>query len=513
MTTTSVESHIMQGHVPVAGVRDGICLDGQWELGAGPAFDVINPANGELVQTIHQADAEQAARAIAIADTARRKPEWSAALPHERAMVLHEIARGIDENADWLARLQTANTGKTLSETTTLVASAARTFRYFAAAAESMDGQVTARRGPWQTTTQYEPLGVIAAITPWNSPIASDAQKIAPALAAGNAVVLKPAEWTPLVAMGLMQIIDDSSLPKGLCTILPGKGSVIGDVITSHPAVSKIAFTGGTATGRRIARAAADRFIPCTLELGGKSPNIVLADADIDSAVAGVLFGIFSSSGQSCIAGSRLFVHRSLYREVVDRIVESAKTLTVGPGIDAHTKVGPLVHRRHRDEVDSWVQGARAEGGTVLCGGAAPSGDRYDIGNYYLPTVIEGLPNSSQTCQQEIFGPVLVCLPFDDEEDLVSQANDTVYGLAAGIWTRDYQVAARLADRINAGTIWVNTYKQFSISTPFSGFKDSGLGVDKGRAGLAEYSQLKSVYWGLDHAPNAWANPDVAESR
>jgi aldehyde dehydrogenase (NAD+) len=279
----------------------------------------------------------------------------------------------------------------------------------------------------------------------------------------------------------------------------------VGEAIVTHPGVGKVSFTGGTATGRRISHAAAEKLMPVSLELGGKSPTVVLEDADVDAAVNGILFGIFSSSGQSCIAGSRLFVADSLYDEVLERIVARTAALRVGHGLDPDTHVAPLVHRDHRDTVAGHVARARDEGARLLVGGDVPSGAEYTDGAYFQPTVLDGLPNSSATCQEEIFGPVLVALRFKDEDDLVAQANDSVYGLACGLWTADYRRAWRLARRIEAGTVWINTYKQFSISTPFGGMKESGLGREKGRAGIAAYSRQKSVYWGLDQAPHPWA--------
>ncbi|MEE2034262.1 aldehyde dehydrogenase family protein, partial [Rhodococcus chondri] len=349
-------------------------------------------------------------------------------------------------------------------------------------------------------------IGVVGAIAPWNSPVASDAQKIAPALAAGNAVVLKPAEWTPLVSLALGRLIHDTGLPPGLLSVLPGKGSILGDAIVQHPHVGKVSFTGGTRTGRAIAHAAAEKLMPVSLELGGKSPTIVLDDADVDAAVAGVMYGIFSSTGQSCIAGSRLFVDRKLYDRFVERLVERTRHLRLGHGRDPRTQVGPMVHHAHRDSVAAYVDLARREGGRVLCGGALPEDEDLAAGAYYLPTVIDGLRNDARVCQEEIFGPVLVVLPFDDEADLLAQANDSVFGLAAGIWTRDYRRAWRLARRLEVGTVWINTYKKFSISTPFGGVKESGLGVEKGRAGIAAYSRQKSVYLGLDDGPDTWAD-------
>lgn len=488
-------------------VPDRIFVGGAWKHGAGPTSHVLDPATGEVLQTVGQATVDDVDEAVRAGHRAAADPEWGALLPHERARYLTRIADCIEGAAERLALLQTRNTGKSLAETSALVASAAGTFRYFAAVLETLDSELTAPRGDYLTLSLNEPIGVVAAITPWNSPIASDAQKIAPALAAGNAVVLKPAEWTPLVTLALARVIEESGLPPGLLSVLPGKGSVLGEALVTHPGVGKVSFTGGTATGRRIAHHAAERLIPVSLELGGKSPTIVLDDADIDLAVNGVLYGIFSSSGQSCIAGSRLFVARGLYRAFVDRLVEKASQLRVGPGTDPRVQVGPLVHPRHRDSVAQYVELARSEGGTVLCGGRVPEDPSLASGAYYLPTVIEDLDNTARSCREEIFGPVLVALPFDGEDDLVAQANDSVYGLAAGVWTRDHRRAWRLARRLDAGTVWVNTYKQFSISTPFAGIKDSGIGVEKGRQGIAAYSRQKSVYLGLDEEPHPWADP------
>ncbi|GAB7064966.1 aldehyde dehydrogenase [Streptomyces mexicanus] len=489
---------------------DEILIAGRFRRGAGGPIRTVNPADGTLITTVHAAspaDVDEAARAAADAAAA---PAWRDLLPHQRARVLTRIGDLIEEHAAELSALQTADTGKTLTETRALALSAAGTFRYTAAALETAEDALTPARGPYVTMSVHEPIGVVGAINPWNSPIASDAQKVAPALAGGNAVLLKPAEWTPLVSLAfgrlVHRVLTEAGLPTALLSVLPGKGSVVGDAIVTHPLVRRIGFTGGTATGRSIARAAADKLVPASLELGGKSPTIVREDADVQQALAGVMFGIFSSSGQSCIAGSRLFVHRSLYDSFLGELVERVRKLRVGPGTDPATQVAPLVHHRHRDAVAAYVDLARAEGGRVLCGGAAPDGPSYAAGAYYLPTVIDGLPNSARVCQEEIFGPVLVALPYEDEDDLVRQANASVYGLACGIWTRDARAAWRLARRIDAGTVWINTYKQFSISTPFGGRKDSGLGTEKGRDLIRAYQRQKSLYWGTDTTPLPWAD-------
>ncbi|MFI6565077.1 aldehyde dehydrogenase family protein [Streptomyces sp. NPDC050534] len=489
---------------------DEILIAGHWRRGRGLPIHTVNPADGAVLTTVHAAsveDVEEAARAAAEAAAA---PEWRDLLPHRRARVLYRIGDAIEEHAEQLSALQTADTGKTLGETRALALSAAGTFRYTAAALETAEDALTPSRGPYVTMSVYEPIGVVGAVNPWNSPIASDAQKVAPALAGGNAVLLKPAEWTPLVSLAfgrlVHQVLAEAGLPTALLAVLPGKGSIVGDAIVRHPLVGRIGFTGGTGTGRGIAHAAADKLIPASLELGGKSPTIVREDADVEQALAGVMFGIFSSSGQSCIAGSRLFVHSSLYDSFVGELVERVRKLRVGAGTSPDTQVAPLVHHRHRDAVAAYVELAREEGGRVLCGGAVPEGEAYAEGAYYLPTVIDGLPNSARTCQEEIFGPVLVALPYDDEDELVAQANASDFGLACGIWTRDARAAWRLGRRIEAGTVWINTYKQFSISTPFAGMKDSGLGTEKGRDLIRAYQRQKSLYWGTDSAPLPWAN-------
>ena len=478
-------------------------IGGEWRKGRGAPITSVFAAEGIENQTLAGASRDDALDAISAACEAQQDPAWRDLKPHERATHLHRIADGIAANIDRISWIQSRDTSKTLAETRALALSAAGTFRYFAAVVETSDDLLTAPRGDYLTSSVHEPLGVVAAITPWNSPIASDAQKVAPALAAGNAVVLKPASWSPLVCLELARIIDEAGLPRGLFSVLPGSGREVGTLLVEHPGIAKVSFTGGTSTGRHLAGIAARKLMPVSLELGGKSPTIVFDDCDMDLAIAGVLFGIFSSSGQSCIAGSRLFVQRGIYDRFVERLVQATRALSVGHPFDPRTQVSSLIHADHRASVEAYVALARGEGGEVLCGGARPEG--LDAGAYFLPTIIAGLDNAARTCREEIFGPVLVVMPFDDEADVIAQGNDSDYGLACGIFSNDRRKCWRVARAIRAGTVWVNTYKQFSIATPFGGDGASGMGREKGRAGLRAYQTQKSIYEDLGGQPHPWA--------
>lgn len=492
--------------------QNKLFIAGEWEEGTGAEITSVFPADGSVNRVLHGASVADGERAIERAKRAQADPAWRNLKPHERARFLYAIADGIEANAERIAHIQSRDTGKTLRETGALAASAAGTFRYFGAVLETSDEALTAQRGDALTMSVHEPLGLIGAITPWNSPIASDAQKVAPALAAGNAVLLKPASWSPLVSLELARIIEASGLPKGLFSVLPGSGREVGNLLVEHPDIAKISFTGGTDTGRALAVKAAQKLMPVSLELGGKSPTIVFADADIEQALAGVLFGIFSSTGQSCIAGARLFVERPIYDQFVQRLVEATQRLKVGHPFDAATQVAPMVHFDHRNSVADHVERARREGAEILVGGRAPEGADFDKGAYYLPTILAGLDNTARICREEVFGPVLVVLPFDDEDELIAQANDNQYGLACGIWTRDFPKSWRVGRAISTGTVWINTYKQFSISTPFGGEKESGMGREKGREGIHAYMAQKSFYTDLSGAPHPWAAATVGAS-
>jgi acyl-CoA reductase-like NAD-dependent aldehyde dehydrogenase len=468
-----------------------ICIAGEWRLGGGDVYESLYPATGEPIARLKAASLADVEEAITRADHAFRTSGWGQRLPHERAAVLHRVAQIIREEAEPLAQKQRLDNGKPITETRNLVASAAGTFQFFAAALRDAGGNHHAFA---RCLRHDERARAHGRGRRHHAVELAHRQRSAEARArAGRgqcAVVVKPAEVTPLMALELARICEQAGVPKGIVSVLPGRGSVIGDAITKHPLVKRVSFTGGTTTGKHIAHIAADKMMPVSLELGGKSATMVLDDADLDHAVSGVLYGIFSSSGESCIAGSRLFVARGIYDEFLTRLTEGANALRVGDPASERTQMGPLITAKHREGIERYVELGVSEGGRIRTGGVRPHGAGYDHGYFYKPTIIEGLTNSARTTQEEIFGPVLVAMPFDNEEELIAQANDSVYALAAGVWSRDFKRAWRLGRAVQAGTVWVNTYKQFSVSTPFGGWRDSGLGARRAaRASSSTWSR------------------------
>jgi betaine-aldehyde dehydrogenase len=473
-------------------------IGGEWVAASEGVLTCVDPATGRVSHEVCAAGAREVAQAVDAAAQAAANGAWRELLPHKRAGLLRKIAEGIQSNGVELARLQMIENGKVWSECVAQVASAAATFVYFAGVCETQASEMTPPRGAYLTAVVHEPYGVVAAITPWNSPLTMEAQKVAPALAAGNAVVLKPSELTPSPALELGRIALEAGLPPGVLNVVPGTGAQAGAALVAHPGVRMVSFTGGTESGRRIALAAAQRLIPAALELGGKSPHVVFADADLDAAVEAVASGIFEGSGQSCVAGSRLFVQRPVFERVLAALVPRALALRVDLPDAEGAQMGPIASFAHRDRIEALVAKARAAGAQVVAGGDRPAEARLAGGAFYRPTVLAGIENRAAIAREEIFGPVLCALPIDDEDDLVAQANDSAYGLAAGIWTRDFARAWRVARRLEAGTVWINTYKQLSIATPFGGFKESGIGREKGPGGVRLYQQSKSIYLGLE---------------
>jgi betaine-aldehyde dehydrogenase len=482
----------------VAGVKPvPLLIGGRWVQDTPSYITHVNPATGEVNYQVCAGTEAHIDSAVKSAHTAASKAEWRNMLPHNRAQILHRIADLMMERSDMLARCQMVENGKVWKECKNQVINGAATFRYCAAAIETLGSEITPPRGNYLSMTVYEPWGVVAAITPWNSPITLTCNKIAAALAAGNGVVLKPASYTPTSGIELGRIALDAGVPPGVLNVVPGAGSKIGDALVTHPLVRMVSFTGGTEVGRRISELAGKKIIPAVLELGGKSPHIIFADANLSAASDAATVAIFEGTGQSCTAGSRLFVERQVYDEVLSMIVERARALRVDLPDAPGAQLGPSASFAQRDFIEQMVEGARQAGSDILIGGARPSDPRLANGAFYLPTIVTGITNKSKIAQQEIFGPVLCVLPFDNEDDLVEQANDTTYGLASGIWTADYKRAWRVARALEAGMVWINTYKQFSTAAPFGGFKDSGLGREKGLQGIRTYQQVKTMFWSM----------------
>jgi betaine-aldehyde dehydrogenase len=472
-------------------------IGGEWVQYTSSHITHVNPATGEVNYEVCAATEAHIDAAVKSAHEAARQPAWRNMLPHDRARLLNRIADLILERSDLLARCQMVENGKVWKECKNQVINGAATFRYCAAAIEVLGSEITPPRGNYLSMTVYEPWGVVAAITPWNSPITLTCNKVAAALAAGNGVVLKPASFTPTSGIELGRIALDAGLPPGLFNVVPGIGSKIGDALVTHPLVRMVSFTGGTEVGRRISELAGKKIIPAVLELGGKSPHIIFADADLKAAADAATVAIFEGTGQSCTAGSRLFVQRKVYDQMISMVMEKGRALRVDLPDAPGAQLGPSASFSQREFVEKMVEGARSEGADILIGGSRPSDPRLAKGAFYLPTIVTGITNQSKIAQQEIFGPVLCAMPFDDEDDLIQQSNDTTYGLAAGIWTADYKRAWRVARALEAGMIWINTYKQFSTAAPFGGFKDSGLGREKGLQGIRTYQQVKTMFWSM----------------
>ncbi|MER7212558.1 aldehyde dehydrogenase family protein [Streptosporangium sp. NPDC000239] len=469
-------------------------IDGQWvDAASGRTFATPDPATGQTLAHVAEADAEDVDRAVRAARRAFEHGPWSRMTASERGRIIWRIGDLILEHAEELAQLESLDNGKPLSVARVAdVPLAADLFHYMAGWATKIEGNTIALSVPGSTFHAYtlrEPVGVVAQIIPWNFPLLMAAWKLGPALATGNVVILKPAEQTPLSALRLAELIAEAGVPDGVVNVLPGYGETAGAALAAHDGVDKVAFTGSTEVGRLIVHAAAGNLKKVTLELGGKSPNVVFDDADPALAVQGAANAIFFNHGQCCIAGSRLFVHRSRFDEVVEGVAEIARGIRLGPGLDADTQMGPLVSDEQLRRVTGYLDSGRQEGARTVTGG-----DRHgDQGYFVQPTVITDVRPEMRLVREEIFGPVVVASPFSDLDEIAAQANDTVYGLGAGIWTRDISKAHALAGRIRAGTVWINCYNVFDAALPFGGYKQSGWGREMGHQVLDAYTEVKSV--------------------
>jgi len=475
-----------------------LLINNEWRNAAsGGTMAVVNPATEEVITEVAAADAADVEAAVAAARAALSGP-WGQMSARDRGRLIARLAARLMERVEEVARLETLHNGKPISESRHIeIPAAAECLEYYAGWADKVMGETIPVKGNYLTYTLREPLGVVAAIVPWNFPLLLAAWKIAPALACGNTVILKPASQTPLTALALGEIAVEVGLPPGVLNVITGSGAVIGQALVEHPGVDKIAFTGDTATGKTIMRGAAETLKRITLELGGKSPNIVFADADIEAAIRGVAIGIFYGKGEVCAAGSRLLVDRAIKDEFIDKLAARAKKTVPGDPLDPKTRFGAVSSRKQMDTVLRYIDSGRQEGATLVAGG-----QRADIGTgkgfFVQPTVFADVTPAMTIAREEIFGPVLAAIEFADVDEAISRANDSPYGLAAGVWTRDIKKAHHVARRLQAGTVWVNTYNVYDTAAPFGGYKQSGFGREMSAHALEHYTQIKSVWIDLN---------------
>jgi acyl-CoA reductase-like NAD-dependent aldehyde dehydrogenase len=471
-------------------------IGGKWvDSASGKTFETRDPSTGEVLALVAEAGAEDADRAVAAARKAHDSGVWRDLPPAERARALWRVGDLIEERALEFAQLESLDNGMPINDALLFhIPVTAATFRYYAGWVTKLDGgtQQTSFPGKYLSYTLRQPVGVVAQIIPWNFPLMMASWKVAPALACGNSLVLKPSEETPLSALLLAQILEEAEIPAGVVNVVPGPGETVGARLASHPHVDKIAFTGSTEVGKLVARAAAESNLKrVSLELGGKSPNIVFADADLARAVSGAFIGIFFNQGQVCSAGSRLFVQDKVYDQTVDELSKSVEDLQLGPGIDPMTQMGPLVSKAQMDRVLGYITTGSREGARLVAGGGRAEG--LGSGYFVRPTVFADVDGKMRIAREEIFGPVLAAIPFSDEDDLIAKANDTIYGLVAGVWTNDVKRAHRVAHALQAGTVYVNCYHVADPATPWGGFKQSGWGRELGPYALDLYTELKNV--------------------
>ncbi|WP_088292753.1 aldehyde dehydrogenase family protein [Bacillus mycoides] len=480
-------------------------VNGEWrESSNQEKRTIINPANGKGIAYAPEGTIEDAKYAIEVARTAFDSGIWSATSTAERASYLFKIADEIDKNMEELVYLETMDNGKTYREAEGDIGDAAACFRYYAGLITKPDGQTYHVADPMQAMVVREPVGVCGLIVPWNYPLLMSVWKIAPALAAGNTIVFKPSEVTPITATKLFEILEKVGLPKGVANMVMGAGPIVGNEIAASNKVDMISFTGGTKTGKHIMRTAADNMKKISLELGGKSPNIIFADADFETAIDYALFGIYAGSGQVCSAGSRILVEEKIYDKFVNSFVERAQQINVGPGDNPESEMGPLVSQEHMEKVLRYIEIGKDEGANVACGGSRIMEDGKGDGFFIEPTVFVNVKPDMRIVQEEIFGPVVVIQKFKDEQEAIELANGTDYGLAGGVFTVDGAKAMRVIRKLRAGITWINSYHPTYNEAPWGGYKQSGIGRSLGTFGLEEFQEIKQININLEVEPIGW---------
>ncbi|WP_407636208.1 aldehyde dehydrogenase family protein [Salibacterium aidingense] len=478
-------------------------IGGKWEDSVSKeTMESINPATGSGYVTVSKANEQDVDKAVSAAREAFEIGPWADMAPGDRGRLLYKIAQKLWENVDYLAEVESRDNGLPINETKFIAIPAAiDVLEFYAGLANKIQGETLASPNDRFNYTLKEPLGVIGAIVPWNHPIMISMWKIAPALTAGNTIVIKPPEQTPVSVLELARLFKEAGLPDGVLNVVPGDGTHAGAALSSHSGVDKIAFTGSTNTGRLIMQAASKNLKPVSLELGGKSPNIVFEDADIEQAVNGSMFGIYFGQGQVCAAGSRLFVQDSIYDKFMDEFREKVQKIKIGDPLDGTTQMGPQVSQGQLEQVESYVASGIEQGATVTVGGERQK-DR--SGYYYTPTIVENVSNNMKIAQEEIFGPVVSVIRFTDEADALKKANNTIYGLASGMWTNDVKRAHRMAKKLQAGTVYVNTFSMLDSAAPFGGTKQSGFGRELGTEALDMYTETKHVWVDLSEDGLNW---------
>jgi aldehyde dehydrogenase (NAD+) len=486
----------MQATIPAERTaEDRLFIGGEWtDAQDGATLATVHPATGDVLTEVAAAGAADVDAAVRAARSALVEKGWRRMDAADRGAILWRMADLIEERSALLARLEVLDNGKPIREAGIDIRMAADAFRYYAGWATKLHGETIPVRGNVLNYTLREPVGVVGAIIPWNFPLLMAAWKVAPALACGNTIVLKPAEQTPLTALELAAIGREAGLPPGVLNVVPGYGETAGAALVAHDGVDKVAFTGSTAVGRLIMRQAAESLKQVSLELGGKSPNIVLADADLEAASRGAFAGIFYNTGQCCTAGSRLLVHESVKDELLSRLAERASKLQPGDPLDPKTRFGPVISQEQMERVLGYIEKGRSEGAELVTGGGRALLGGEERGYWVQPTIFDGVQASHTIACEEIFGPVLAVMTFRDEDEALALANETIYGLAAGVWTRDIGKAHRFARELQAGTVWLNTYHPLDAASPFGGYKQSGHGRELGEYALDLYTQIKSVW-------------------